>query len=165
LTTLRLLRHAKSDWGDAALGDRERGLNKRGRKAAPMMGAALAKRIAPQTIHLSPARRTQMTLAGVCEAWPELALESHVLDEALYTFSARALIAWLQAFPGDEDLFLLGHNPAFTELVNWCVGVQLLNKLPTAGFVELALEIDEWQQLEQGCGELVYRLFPREISD
>ena len=38
---LHLLRHAKSSWTNAALGDRERELNKRGRRDAPRMGRAL----------------------------------------------------------------------------------------------------------------------------
>ena len=38
---LILMRHAKSDWNHPGLADHDRPLNKRGRKAAPAMGAWL----------------------------------------------------------------------------------------------------------------------------
>lgn len=47
MKTLHLLRHAKSAWDNPAVVDRERGLNKRGRRDAPRMGAALAARMPP----------------------------------------------------------------------------------------------------------------------
>ena len=38
MTRLILMRHAKSDWGDVALEDHERPLNKRGRRSATALG-------------------------------------------------------------------------------------------------------------------------------
>ena len=67
--TLHLLRHAKSAWDDPGIGDRERGLNKRGRRNAPQMGAVLADRLEPKVIHVSPARRAQLTLGGLQDGW------------------------------------------------------------------------------------------------
>ena len=64
MLTLSLLRHAKSSWADARLGDAERPLSERGEKAAPRMGAYMAKlRIAPDLILCSPAIRAR-TVAG-----------------------------------------------------------------------------------------------------
>ena len=45
MKTLHLLRHAKSSWDNPGQPDRERGLNKRGKRDAPRMGEALAQRI------------------------------------------------------------------------------------------------------------------------
>ena len=44
MLTLTLLRHAKSSWVDASLGDFDRPLAARGEEAAPRMGAFLIKR-------------------------------------------------------------------------------------------------------------------------
>ena len=52
MKTLHLLRHAKSAWDDPGLGDRERGLNKRGQRDGPLMGAALSELLEP----MAPAR-------------------------------------------------------------------------------------------------------------
>ena len=60
----------------------------------------------------------------------------------------------------------MGHNPAFTELVNFFVGPGTLDNLPTAGWAELSIRIDEWSQVPdaKGEGELVYQLFPKSLA-
>lgn len=161
---LLLLRHAKSSWDDSSAPDRERGLNNRGRRNAPQMGRALAQKLDPMPVHVSPARRAQLTLGGLQDGWPELQGFEHVTEEALYTFAAEDLVTWL----GEQDdsqraLFMIGHNPAFTDLINWLCGEEVLENLPTAGFACVALDVDSWSALAPGCGRLVDRLFPREL--
>jgi len=165
MKTLHLLRHAKSSWDEPGLSDRERGLNKRGERDAPRMGEALAQRIAPMAIDVSPARRAQLTLEGLCDGWPALGEIEHVTDEDLYTFSAEDLFDWLRARDDQRQaLFIIGHNPAFTDLVNILTGDNSLHNLPTAGYVELALAIDHWRDLQQACALMPYSLFPRQLS-
>ena len=164
MKTLHLLRHAKSAWDEPGLGDRERGLNRRGKRAAPAMGRALATRLQPTVASVSPARRAQLTLEGLCEGWPAMADLPHRSCEALYTFSADEVLDWLLA--QDDELqrsFLIGHNPAFTELINFLCGRWELDNLPTAGYAELGLDVDRWGQLRQGDAQLLYTLFPREL--
>lgn len=164
--TLHLLRHAKSSWKQPELADRERGLNKRGRRDAPRMGAALALRIQPVIVHVSTARRAQLTLEGLCAGWPELQELPHVSDEALYTFDANDLLRWLSRRPEDErSLFIIGHNPALTDLVNGLVGQYCLANLPTAGYVELSLPIGSWRDLPLREAVLEYSLFPKQLPD
>ncbi|TDG12958.1 phosphoglycerate mutase [Seongchinamella unica] len=164
MKTLHLLRHAKSAWDDPGLPDRQRPLNKRGRRDAPRMGAALAAEMAPVDSFVSPARRACLTLAGLCEGWPALADCDHTVDEALYTFSAAALWRWLAATDSDRSsLFIIGHNPALTELINELLGQWQLDNLPTAGYARLSLSIECWSQLQAGCGQLQRLLIPREL--
>lgn len=61
---LILVRHAKSDWGDASLTDHDRPLNARGRQNAPMMAERLAETepAAPRIIS-STALRARTTAA------------------------------------------------------------------------------------------------------
>jgi phosphohistidine phosphatase len=162
--TLHLLRHAKSAWDDPALSDRERGLNKRGRRDAPRMGAALAARMAPLPVAVSPAVRARLTLEGLCAGWAALGALRHQTEEALYTFAAADLCAWLRARDdAARTLFIIGHNPALTDLANaLCPGEGIAN-LPTAGYLELSLDIDRWRELRPGCGMLVSSLFPRQL--
>ena len=165
MKTLHILRHAKSDWSGPGVGDRERGLNGRGERDAPRMGAALARRLQPQVVTASPARRAQLTLQGLCTGWPALAGLPHRTQADLYMFSACDLLAWLQCQEDrDESLFLLGHNPGLTDLVNRLApGADLLN-LPTAGYVQLSLPIDRWREAGACRGELVWQLFPRDLG-
>jgi phosphohistidine phosphatase len=59
---LYLVRHAKSSWSDVSLHDRERPLNRRGRKSAPDMGRRLKEQgHRPDLIISSPARRAFST--------------------------------------------------------------------------------------------------------
>ncbi len=168
---LHLMRHAKSSWKEPGLVDRDRALNKRGKRDAPRMGAVLstlvaAPQLAVPLIYVSPARRAQLTLAGLCKGWPELADRQHRTEEDLYTFSSGEVFNWIRSRSEQGDsLFLIGHNPALTELVNELVGTWCLDNLPTAGYARLSLGIDRWSQLQRGCGELELTLFPRELPE
>ena len=163
---LHILRHAKSSWSDGALSDRERGLNRRGRRDAPRMGAALAARLEPQSITASPARRAQLTLAGLIEGWPALQAWEHPCEEALYTFSGAELRDWLVGCQeARASVFILGHNPALTDLVNWLCGEPVLDNLPTAGYAGLELRCEHWAELAPGCAAHHECLFPKELGD
>ena len=163
---LLLLRHAKSSWADPSLADRERGLNNRGRSNAPRMGQALSKLLEPRIIHVSPALRAQLTLGGLQDGWPELQALDHQTEEDLYTFSAGDIVDWIAGQDDSDDrLFLIGHNPAFTDLVNWVCGEEVLANLPTAGFAKLSLAVNSWSALEPGCGRLDTKLFPRGLDE
>ena len=102
----------------------------------------------PPPVAISPARRAQQTLEGLALGWPELAATEHRTEEDLYTFSAHDLLSWLvlqdDALP---ELLLVGHNPALTDLVNTLCPQQYLDNLPTAGYVQLTLEIVAWREL------------------
>ena len=164
MLTLLLLRHAKSSWKDTSLSDRERGLNKRGRRDAPRMGQALSHLLEPMPMVVSPARRAQLTLEGLLHGWPGLEQQRHTTEEALYTFSCDDVCEWIaRQADGSDALFLIGHNPAFTDLVNELVDGDCLDNLPTAGFASLSLEIDRWCDLLHGVAFLEQTLFPRQL--
>ena len=164
MKTLHLLRHAKSSWDEPGMSDRERGLNKRGRRDAPRMGQALGAELSPLPVLVSPARRAQLTLHGLCEGWPALDEPAHQTMESLYTFSAAEVFDLLRDCDDRQGaVFLIGHNPAFTDLINTLDGSAALDNLPTAGYARLALAIERWSQLAAGCGRLERLLFPREL--
>jgi len=166
MKTLHLLRHAKSSWDEPGLADRERPLNPRGRRDAPRMGVALATMIEPMPVDTSPARRARLTLEGVCRGWPGLARLTHRTDEALYTFQSRSLASWIARQDDRQPaLFLIGHNPALTDLINELSGEDALANLPTAGYARLSLPVDRWRHLVMGAAALEQTLFPRQLRD
>ncbi|MEP0203818.1 MAG: phosphoglycerate mutase [Halioglobus sp.] len=165
MKTLCFLRHAKSSWDDPGLIDRERGLNSRGLRDAPRMGLALCSRLQPMTIRVSSARRARMTLAGLIEGWPVLGELDHAVVEDLYTFSGEALSYWISQQPDTVDpLFVIGHNPAITDVINWLLGAGRFHNIPTAGFVELHLALPKWTMLAQGCAQLADSVFPKQLT-
>src|SRR5690606_13224420 len=63
---LIIVRHAKSDWGDASVDDHERTLNHRGERDAPRVAELLAEKLAAEgasvdTIISSSAQRAKST--------------------------------------------------------------------------------------------------------
>ena len=84
MKTLHLLRHAKSAWDRPSLPDRERGLNKRGRRDAARMGEFLVEQdLLPDVILCSPAERARRTAERLADAADADAL----MDAAAYRAS------------------------------------------------------------------------------
>ena len=124
----------------------------------------MAARLSPQSIAVSPATRAQLTLTGLCDGWPALAAKEHRTVDALYTFDSEDLQDWLRQQPDScSELFLIGHNPAFTDLANELAPDASLENLPTAGYVQLQLSLARWADLTDGVGNLRHSLFPRDL--
>lgn len=147
---LILFRHAKSAWPENVV-DHERPLTDRGHKAAPVMGAWLAKsRLVPDLVLVSTARRTRdswalvkrpfkvepqsQTLSAIYEASPGVLLEEiRKVDDAVLT------------------LMLVGHNPGMEDLAKLLMaddggeaGERLRTKFPTAAIAVLSFAISSW---------------------
>ena len=169
---LGLLRHAKSDWDDMSLRDFDRGLNKRGRKGAALMGDHIRKHgVKWEQVIASPAARVRLTLeaAGIDEG----SVGAIEWDDAVYLASPGTLIELLRRVEGDPATVLLaGHNPGLQELIFELVPPEAENrlfdeaaaKLPTASFAVLELEIEDWGQIAPGCGLLVHLARPRDLD-
>ena len=159
---LILFRHGKSDWGDPALGDRQRPLKRRGVRAARAMGRFLATvGQVPEQAFTSPARRARDTLALAAEAggW-SCPVE---VVEALYTFDGQDLFGFLQALDRPvESLLLTGHQPALGGLIERLSGAQV--RFPTAAMACLELRVSRWREVEPGCGELRWLLPPKLVT-
>jgi phosphohistidine phosphatase SixA len=73
---LYLLRHAKSSWKDATLGDHDRPLAGRGRRASKVIARRLRDRgIEPEVVLCSTARRARETLDRIAPALGAPAVE------------------------------------------------------------------------------------------
>ena len=148
MKTIHLIRHAKSSWDDARLSDIHRPLAPRGTKdckimASPIMAAEWNHR----NIYCSQAQRAQRTIAGIAKALPQMKIEWQI-DPELYTFSASVLVNWLSVLSDEiNEVTLVGHNPAFTDLINQLSNAHLDN-LPTCGYAQLQADISLWQDLE-----------------
>ena len=65
---LYLVRHAKSSWKDSSLADRDRPLNRRGRRSAPDMGRRMVVQgHRPDFIVSSPAKRAISTARNIAK--------------------------------------------------------------------------------------------------
>ena len=92
MKTLTLVRHAKSSWKDTSLADRDRPLNKRGKRDAPEMGRRLtAAGVRPSLIVSSPAVRAWTTAKIIANeiGYPREFLQR---DSALYLASVNGIL-------------------------------------------------------------------------
>ncbi len=167
---LLLLRHAKSSWDDSKLPDRERPLNKRGSRAAAAMRTAMRELgLVPDLVLVSPARRTQETLARL-EPWDETPLVETV--EALYLATPGQLLAALHGVAETvRSVLMVGHNPGMHELAMLLAGndsgrdvQRLRDSYPTGALAEFAIA-GTWARLGGGGGRLMRFLVPRDLPE
>ncbi len=144
MKTLTIVRHAKSSWDDETLGDRERPLNERGERDAPMMGRRIAAAgIRPSLIIASPAVRTWSTARAVAEEL-NYPLEFLQRENELYLASLKDILDVVGAQDRKfNSLLLVGHNPGMTDFANF-LAPGVTRNLPTAGVVSVSIDREDW---------------------
>lgn len=161
MKSLTIVRHAKSSWKDRGLSDRERPLNKRGNRDAPVMGKRVADAgIRPSQIISSPAVRAWTTARIFAK---ELGYPAEFLqrEDGLYLASLDNLLDVIATQDnGFNNLMLFGHNPGLTDFVNYLVP-GLTNNLPTSGVVSVNLEVDDWMLHDRPKTDLILHDYPK----
>ncbi|MFT4279727.1 SixA phosphatase family protein [Microbacterium sp.] len=139
MTTLVLVRHAKSDWGEPGLDDHERPLNDRGRRDAPVVAARLAKTgFRPGVLLSSTALRARTTAAAFADA---LGVAVEERDD-LYGASARTLLATATT-SGHESVLIVAHDPGMTVLAE-SLSRGGIGHMPTCAVATFRWRADDW---------------------
>lgn len=152
-----LLRHAKSDWNDASLHDKDRPLNARGRKATQLLGEKLIEKdYLPDRILCSSAVRTQETLKGLLRVWAQHCdgpLPEVLYFDALYLAAPNTIFGHLQEHAGDSQrIMTIGHNPGIEQLASELLGIPI--EMKTAHLLIVQQEGNSrWNLLENFRGE------------
>src|SRR5215203_123207 len=136
MKTLFVLRQAKSSWDNPDWADFERPLNSNGLDAARFIGTLIYdRRLEPQTIISSPAKRAKQTavlvkeLAGISK--------SVIVDERIYEASPLTLFNLIREFDEKwESVLIVGHNPGFENLVRLLTGETV--QIPTAALAKIS---------------------------
>jgi len=164
MRTLLILRHAKSSWKHAGLSDHDRPLNRRGERDAPFMGQLLrSQRLSPGAIVSSTALRAQRTAEDVAQS---SGFEGAVqLEGRLYLADAGTIVDVGREVDAETHrILVVGHNPGVEELVSRLTGQD--ERLPTAALAQIALPIDQWNELRLTTdGRLVNLWRPRALED
>jgi len=172
---LLLLRHAKSDWSEPALGDHDRPLAPRGLKAAPRVAAVMARMgYLPALCLTSPARRARHTVDLVLAGLPGGGDVRVSPLTALYDFGSGREVRKAIAENGGSasPLLVVGHNPAFHALALSLVAngkksamAELKRKFPTAALAVIDFPIATWAELPEAAGRLVDFIRPKAINN
>ncbi|MGX9979424.1 SixA phosphatase family protein [Methylobacterium fujisawaense] len=166
---LILLRHAKSD-RPPGVADHERPLNARGRRAAPAVGAHLAREgLCPDLALVSTAARTR-------ETWEAMAAtlgnpETRWRPE-IYEAPAQRILAVIREAPDTAGtVIVVGHNPGLGDLAAGLAGAgpraardRLALEFPTAAYAVIDFAGDLWGEVAPGRGRLERFVRPRDID-
>ena len=165
MKNLLLIRHAKSSWDDLSLSDRERPLNKRGKRDAPAMGLLLKEKgLLPDLIFSSPAKRALKTAKIIAEevGYPKNHIE---VRESIYGQGLDSLLGLIGSIDdGMESVFLIGHNPELTELANRLSNANIAN-VPTCGIVSIEFAAAHWNDCVPAIGKLAFFERPVKSKD
>lgn len=153
--TLAVLRHAKAVH-DPGLDDEDRALTKRGLRDAAAAGGWLREAgLIPDLVLCSTALRTRQTWEQVSAALGPAGEQATVsLESRLYHTGAHGLLDIIREIPGGPGTVLMvGHNPAFHQLVVDLTG-QHEPAFPAAALAVIRLP-GSWRDAAPGGGELV----------
>jgi phosphohistidine phosphatase len=164
MKTLYLLRHAKSSWDYPDLKDFERPLNGRGLRDVPVMADRFnARNCTVDCIVCSPAVRAKTT-AGLFSEAVNFKGGAIVSNPELYFAGVGMFLKAAKLMDSScNTSMLVGHNPAITEFVNAMTG-EAIENIPTCGFVQMELAIDDWADASLGSARLIEFDFPKKQS-
>lgn len=148
------MRHAKSDWGDSSTRDFDRPLNKRGKHAAPLIGAEIKKRgLTPDLILSSPALRAKMTAESVAKS---TSYSNEIIwKESFYFGYTNEIIQTIKDTDEKvEKLMIFGHNPTWSSIVEKLSGNFLSMK--TADLIVLEFNRKWKELLDNLCKQTIY---------
>lgn len=163
MKTLHLLRHAKSSWDHPGLPDKERPLNDRGIQSCALVGPAIYKSGYDFAhVFCSAGKRAQETIHYISDALQDISFIWQV-EEDLYTFSYHALLDWCREIDDSlDEVMLVGHNPAITELCSELAN-RYVDDVPTCAYVKIQNDVDSWKDLGRNSGVITEFITPKMI--
>lgn len=164
MKTIYLIRHAKSSWNHANLDDFDRPLNDRGKKDAPKMAEILeASGVKFDAIISSPAKRAVST----AREFKERVLKDdgeYTLNQSLYLPTTHQILDVVTLVSDEvETLALFGHNPGFSDFLDYMTGAGL--DMPTCAIAQIELDVDSWKEVSGGMGTLRSFDYPKKHSN
>ena len=155
------VRHAKSSWADMKLTDKERPLNKRGKRDAPLMATrCMEYGLKVQLLISSPAVRaftTCLVFKDVYKLETPIQIENYLYHGDPTDFE--------EALCGVNDsidcVAIFGHNPGITYLANELDSNRYIDNVPTTGVVIGEIDIEHWEDFSVAKTVLKDFLYPK----
>ncbi len=162
MKTIYFIRHAKAKNFHIGESDFEREISKKGKKQIRTIGSYMKLReISPDMILSSCALRAQQTtveLANIMDFDGDI----QYLRQ-MYNTSTEDLIDIISIQDESIDsLFLIGHHPYMTELVNLLID-EHISKIPLMGVVAAHFDIRSWSEIENIRGKIEFFIFPKQF--
>ena len=123
------------------------------------------RNILPDLVLSSPAKRARKTATAVAKAldYPKKKI---MFFDKMYHASARYLFELLKSL-NDENktIMLFGHNPSFNDLADMLLKGNPIHNIPTTGVCCISFDVNQWQKVKKGKGEIVFFDFPKRYKD
>ncbi len=161
------IRHAKSSWENHALSDKDRPLNKRGRRDAPFMANVLHEYLQSNNLQIdqilcSSALRTKETIMH----FQQNGFQQNKLqfDDQLYHASVNYLIECLyQVDDTIQNVIVCAHNPGLSYLA-YEAGHNIDN-IPTCGIFEVKFNCEKWVDVSLDIAESGFYFYPKQFQN
>ena len=149
LKVLHVVRHAKSAWDSDGVADIDRSLKPRGiRNAYEISRKLKLGGLIPQKIISSPADRALHTAVIFAMVF-EYSLTELEINNILYASSTEKVLDLIRGIDDRyRKVMIFGHNPEFTDVVNYFVKSPLDN-VPTSGVATLKFNCAEWMGIDR----------------
>ena len=160
MKTLFLIRHAKAE-DTYGVNDFRRRLQQRGIDEAKLMSSKLFDTgVVPDLIISSSADRaleTAQIFAGKFGI-PDGQIER---NQTAYLASHNRLLAIVNGIDNRySTVFLFGHNPGITDIINYLCG-DTLSGLPKCGIAEIQFDTDDWNAISRESGRVKTIDYPK----
>ncbi len=165
MKTLLLIRHAKSDWGDASLSDFDRPLNERGKRDAPVMAERLLQhKIKIDAFIASPAKRAKKTANLFAKVFG-LHKDDIIFEETLYAAPDNVFFDVIKRIDDKLDnIAIFSHNPGITEFANRLTDARIDN-IPTCGVFAVKLNCKHWADFKDAPKEFLFFDYPKSVLE
>lgn len=160
MKTIYLIRHSKSSWQNPKWTDQQRPLDKRGKRDAPLMACImLLKEKKPELLISSHAKRA-WTTAKMFQRIFMANKKELIKDPRIYHSNQEDIVEIIREIPPEfKVVYLFGHNPVMTTLVN-SLGANIDN-VPTTGIVRVDANIEDWQRWNLATAKIVAFYYPK----
>lgn len=149
---LYLLRHAKTNQQSPTGKDFDRKLLPKGHAQCELMKKHFDQ-LNDLYILCSSAQRTRETLEGI-----HLNNSEVEFRDELYLCGRDTLLTAIWECKSDKDLLIIGHNFGISDLAEYLLEDYI--EMRTCELLVFDFEIDSWQEVSKGLGELTHRYRP-----
>ena len=158
---LLIVRHAKSSWDFINMDDKDRPLNERGNKDAPIMAKRLLKKKIEIDLFVSSTARRAFTTATYFAEVYNVKAKHIVQEEKLYDAPAGAFYRVVSHLPDDvKSVALFSHNPGISDFANSLTTTRI-DDMPTCGIFAVKADIKTWSEFEKADKEFWFFDYPK----
>ncbi|MCR8678394.1 MULTISPECIES: SixA phosphatase family protein [Campylobacter] len=155
------IRHAKAK--KIAATDFDRPLNSKGKKAAKLMAGRLkSKKILPELIISSPAKRTAKTAKIIAK---NINFNGKIkFEKSLYEANTQDYLKLIWQIDNSlNSVFIIGHNDTLTQICE-ILSDSHIGNIPTGGVFGIEFDVKEFKEIGARVGRVLLFDYPKKIE-